>query len=121
MVAVWVVALAAIVSCGIDIWLKVATAAAACIYAFHAARRFVQSPARRCAWHESGHWRVRDSLGDEHVATLLHSAARGPLIVVVLLAGPLRRIPLVLLPDNCDADVRRRLRVRLSQAPLAEN
>ena len=117
LVAVALLAAAAVLVSGIVPGLKAAAVVAIAAYAGWSLRRLRACRIERCAWHASGYWRVRDRQGEEHPATLLHAAVRGPLIVLVLLAGPLRRVTLVLLPDNCDADTRRRLRVRLAAAP----
>ena len=109
-------ALVAIALSGIGIVWKVALMAASCAYAGYSARPLLRPAARRCAWYESGHWRLRDQRGEEHQATLLSATMRGPLIALVLQAGALRRVSLVLLPDNCDAETRRQLRVRLARA-----
>jgi toxin CptA len=58
--------------------------------------------------------------GQDHAASLRQASVRGGLIVLRF-ASPLRRTTtLVLLPDNCDADTRRRLRVRLARADSLE-
>jgi toxin CptA len=71
---------------------------------------------RRCAWYESGHWRVRDASGEELEASLRQASVRGGCIVLRLHSTLARSSTLVLLPDNCDADTRRRLRVRLARS-----
>jgi len=65
-------------------------------------------------WHAAGHWRLRGA-GGEKVAELLSARAIGPLLVLVFRVGPRRNVALPLLPDNCSADTRRRLRVRLAR------
>ena len=97
---------------------KLILAAAVCAYAIHSARRHLHPAVRRCAWYENGHWRVRDPTGEDHAATLLRASVRGVLIVLVLRSALQRSTSLILLPDNCDADTRRRLRVRLSRGTL---
>jgi len=109
-----VLALIALAVAGLAAWLKFVGASAVCLQAGYSLRGLLRHPVRRCAWHDSGHWRVRDRDGVEHVAALVRATVRGPLIALVLSAGPLRRVALVLLPDNCDVDTGRRLRIRLS-------
>ena len=116
--SVSLLALIALAAAGLALWLKLVAAAALCAYAGRALTGLIRHPVRRCAWHDSGHWRVRDAAGEEHAAILLHATIRGPLIALVLLAGPLRKTALILLPDNCDAETRRRLRVRLARASV---
>jgi toxin CptA len=95
-----------------------ATIVAALLVAAVAARGFATlrdgQPAR-CAWLEGGDWRVRKGDGDERAAALVSAQVLGPVIVIVLRLQPERgSLALVLLPDNADADLRRRLRVRLA-------
>jgi toxin CptA len=107
-------AIVAIAICGLPAWAKWMLVVAVGAYAAVAVLRMSRLPVGRCSL-AGGHWRVRGRDGQDHAAVLLRAAVRGPLIVLVLLAGPLRRVTLVLLPDNCDADTRRRLRIELSR------
>jgi hypothetical protein len=70
---------------------------------------------RRAAWHPAGHWRIVDADGREHVAELQRATVRGEWIVLTLRRSDGKRVPLLLAPDVCDADTRRRLRVRLAR------
>ena len=111
---VLLLALAAVALSGLVYWQKAALIAAACAYAAYALRTSPGAAVRRCAWHESGQWRLRDREGEEHAAVLLQSTVRGPLIALVFQAGALRRVSLVLLPDNCDAEDRKSTRLNSS-------
>ncbi|HSE11758.1 MAG TPA: protein YgfX, partial [Rudaea sp.] len=112
--AIALVSLVAVASSGIAGWLRVVAAFAACAYAALALRRFLASPVRRVAWHTAGHWRLLDAAGEEHAVELRHAVVRGAWIVLSLRRNDGRRVALVLAPDNCPADVRRRLRIRLA-------
>jgi toxin CptA len=116
LIAVTGLALLAIALSGIPRWSKGVLAAAACAYAGRAYAGLRKAPVRRCAWYESGHWRVRDASGQEFEASLRQASVRGACIVLRLHSALGRSSSLVLLPDNCDADTRRRLRVRLARA-----
>ena len=119
LIGVAMVALLAIAVSAIPLWLQLLLTAAACLYAWHSCRSLLRPVIRRCAWYEGGHWRVRDMAGQDHAASLRQASIRGGLIVLRF-HSPLRRTTtLVLLPDNCDADTRRRLRVRLARASAA--
>jgi hypothetical protein len=113
--------LAAVALSGLVYWQKAALIVVACGYAAYSLRASPGGTVRRCAWHDNGHWRLRDREGEDHAAVLLHSAVRGPLIALVFQAGALRRVSLVLLPDNCAAETRRQLRVRLARADALES
>ena len=106
-------AMAAVVLSGLSFAGKVLIAIAACAVAARALLRLMRPAVSRAAWYPDGHWRVRAVDGNEHAAALRAASVRGPLIVVVLSAGALGKVNLVLLSDNCDAAVRRNLRVRL--------
>jgi len=115
LIAVAGLALLAVALSGIPLWSKGVLAAVACIYAGRAFAGLRKAPIRRCAWYESGHWRVRDASGRELEASLRQASVRGGCIVLRLHSALARSSTLVLLPDNCDADTRRRLRVRLAR------
>ncbi len=115
-VVVVLLALLAIAFCGLDIWARLGLATATAGYAAWSLRRFVRAPFDRVTWHSAGHWRLRDGAGQEHVAEFVRATVLGVLIVLILRIGPKRTIALPLLPDNCDTEIQRRLRVRLLRA-----
>ncbi|MFT3789655.1 MAG: hypothetical protein QM741_00965 [Rudaea sp.] len=114
--AIAVLALAAIALCGLPAWSKFALVVATAIYATHSLRTLSAPGFTRVTWHSAGHWRLRDAAGSERVGELVHGVVLGALIVLVLRIDTKRATALVLLPDNCDAETRRRLRVRLARA-----
>jgi toxin CptA len=114
-VVIALLALVAVALSGIDPWIGSAIGFAACGYAALALWRFLASAVRRVAWHEAGHWRILDAEGRERVAELQHAVVRGAWMAFALRLADGRRVGLVLAPDNCTADVRRRLRVRLAR------
>jgi toxin CptA len=115
LIAISSLALLAIALSGVSFWSKGVLALAACVYAGRAFARLRKPPIRRCAWYESGDWRVRDASGREFEASLRQASVRGDCIVLRLTSALARSSTLVLLPDNCNADTRRRLRVRLAR------
>lgn len=108
-------ALAAIIASGVPRVVKVLLVGGALVHAAIALARLYRPAIRRCAWYADGQWRVRDAQGNDHAANLIRASVRGTLIVLVLHSPVQRSSALVLLPDNCDADTHRRLRVRLSR------
>ena len=80
--------------------------------------RYLHPLVRRAVWQQAGHWRLADADGSEFTAELIRGTARGAWIVLNLRRSDGRHLALILGPDNCDADARRRLRVRL--ASIAE-
>jgi len=114
---VTLLAVLAMAASGIETWMKLLLGAVACSYATAAMRKLLHPVVRRCAWQESGHWRVRDAAsGDDHAASLLGASVLGDLIVLRLRSALQRSTTLILMPDNSDPDTRRRLRVRLARA-----
>lgn len=119
LIGVALFALVAIVLCGLEVWIKVLLLGVTLAYAARTLHAFRRAPFGHVTWHAAGHWRVRDADGNEHVAEFLGGTVLGRLIVLNLRTGPKRRVALPLLPDNCDAEMHRRLRVRLAVAPPA--
>lgn len=108
-------ALLAVVVSGMPTPAKAALCVAAASWAGIAAGRYWRPLVRRAAWQPGGHWRVSDADGREFTAELVRGVARGAWIVLNLRRSDGRNVALILGPDNCDADVRRQLRVRLSR------
>ena len=119
-VGVWSLALLAVALCGIPVWSKVAVAIVASAYAGWALRDFLRPPCRHLLWHAAGHWRAHDAGGEEHVAELCHASVVGGLIALSFHSTSFGKISIVLLPDNCDSETRRRLRVRLARRQTDE-
>jgi toxin CptA len=114
-VGVWLLGLLAVAVCGLPVWSKIAVAIAASVYAGWALRDFLRPPCSHLVWLAAGHWRAQDAGGQEHVAELRHASVVGGLIVLSFRGTAFGKISIVLLPDNCDAETRRRLRVRLAR------
>ena len=116
MAAASLLAFVAILASGIGVALKVAAiAGAAALFAFEL-RRLRRPLIVRCVWYGDGQWRVRDTSGNDHAASLQYSSVRGNLIVLRMRVPMRGGAALILLPDNCDAPTRRQLRVRLAHA-----
>jgi toxin CptA len=78
--------------------------------------RLSASPIEAAGWARDGGWSLRIRAGEDTPATLSSFRVVGESIVWLRLSLPERRYALVLLAqDNSDADIRRRLRMRLAQ------
>lgn len=66
-------------------------------------------PAFVCIAHGAGGWTLVDGQGDDHPASLLAHVHRGGLLVLEFGVESLPPTRFILAPDNCDADMRRRL------------
>jgi len=96
--------------------LAVALAVAVALYAATALWRLRRHDGWRVAWHDAGHWSLARNAVATQTAELRDASVRGDWIVLRLRLGDGRTLPLVLASDNSDADLRRRLRVRLAGA-----
>jgi toxin CptA len=117
--SVVVVAMLAIVAVwlsGMPWWLCVATTGGVVAHASLTMLRLRQPVLAALLWHGDGSWTLRLADGRETEATLRSARVLGPLIALRLAWLPGGSAALVLLPDNLDADTRRRLRMRLSAA-----
>ncbi|TLY49054.1 MAG: hypothetical protein E6K53_14745 [Gammaproteobacteria bacterium] len=79
MVAAAMLALAAIALCGLAVWIKLVLICATLAYAVWALRAFRRAAFDHVTWHATGHWRVRDIAGAEHIAEFVHASVRGRL------------------------------------------
>lgn len=113
-----ILSLAAIAACGLLLWIKVAVGIPMLAYAGAALHRFLHAPFDRATWHAAGHWRLRDTKLEERPGELVDAITFGPLLALEFRVGHKRATSLLLLPDNCDGETRRRLRVRLARGDL---
>lgn len=111
-------ALLAVALSGLPAWAKVGLCAVAAGIAGSALTRFLRPQIKCVAWQPGGHWRASNGNGNEYVVELHRAVARGAWIVLILRRSDGKRLVLILGPDNCDADTRRRLRVRLAGAEV---
>jgi len=97
-------------------WLDVALLLAVAAYAATALWQLRRHAGWRVGWHDAGHWSVAREGGATQTAELRDASVRGDWIVLRLRLSDGRTLPLVLAGDNSDAELRRRLRVRLARA-----
>jgi toxin CptA len=81
----------------------------ACIHAWHRLRL----PVYAVGWSKSG-WTLRGLDGGDDPAVLRSHRVMGSFILLRLSSQRYGKLTLWLMPDNSDADVRRRLRMRLA-------
>jgi hypothetical protein len=110
-----VLAVAATALSGAPSGFKLFSAIFAASCAGMAVGRYLRPFVRRAAWQQAGHWRVADADGREFTAELTRGVARGAWIVLNLRRSDGKDLVLILGPDNCTADARRQLRVRLAR------
>ena len=115
-VAMTATGLATLMFSAMPLWARLVAAVLVCGYAAFSLQGFRRNRVSRAAWYEAGHWRLVDNAGVEHLAELQTGIVRGNWIVLRLRRNDGPRVAIVLGPDNSDAELRRRLRVRLSRA-----
>ena len=104
--------LAAMVS-GAPLWARVALAVAsvaACVYAI----RRLHPPVYAVGWANHSGWTLRGLDGADDAATLVSFRILPQLVLLRLASKRYGKLTLWLMPDNTDADIRRRLRMRLA-------
>lgn len=115
--ALMVVALLAVVAimlCALALWLRLMLALFAIGYAAWAINKLRHPGLAAVGWRSDHTWGLRLIDGTETDARLRTSRVLGAMIVLRLSWSPRGRAALILLPDNMDADTRRRMRMRLS-------
>lgn len=119
LLAIAVIAALAVVSilfCGLSLWAKLGLVLLSTAYAAWSAWKLWHPGFVQIAWHSAGHWRLRDAQGREQTGELVRATVLGVLLVLAIRTGGKRTSALVLLPDNCDGETQRKLRVRLARA-----
>ena len=102
---------------GIPIGLKVALTAGAVLATGRAIARFARPDVVAAGWAHDGGWSLRMTTHEDVAATLVSFRILGQWAIWLHLKTPGRgAVPLLLAPDNSDADMRRRLRMRLALA-----
>jgi toxin CptA len=110
-------ALLAIATCGLPWWPRLLLAILALGLWFHAVRHRPDAGVTAAGWAGGeGDWSLRRADGEDVPATLLSFRALGAFVLLRLRGADRRVVTLLLAPDNSDADIRRRLRMRLAVA-----
>jgi len=104
----------AVVVTGIGLWLKVLLLAGIALALYRTLVRQARQPVRAAGWSADGSWSLRLHEGEDALATLLSFRVLGSLLLLRLRSAEGGAVVLLLAPDNSDADLRRRLRMRLA-------
>jgi toxin CptA len=97
-------------------WCALALTAALAVALPPTWRAWRRPPIRSAGWAADGGWTLRDAHWADTPATLLSSRALGDCLWLRLQPTSGAAVNLLLTPDNSDADLRRRLRMRLAAA-----
>lgn len=107
--AVLAVALSALAA-----WLKLLLVATASLATWHALRRLATNPIAAAGWSADDAWTLRLADHEDVPATLASFRVLGAFVLLRLQTAERGVQVLLLGPDNSDADIRRRLRMRLA-------
>ncbi|WP_430389418.1 protein YgfX [Dyella sp. 20L07] len=108
-------ALFALCLSALSLWLKFVLSMLLAVMFWRARRRFANTPVIAAGWGREGEWSLHLKDGSDTSASLNASRVMGDKAIWLQLCAPGRgRWALLLAPDNSDADIRRRLRMRLA-------
>ena len=114
LIAVAALAVLAVALCGLAGWLKLLLAVGVLGSAWQAIRRLARSPVAAAGWSADAGWTLQLRPHQDVPATLASFRALGSLVLLRLRTADRGVQVLLLAPDNSDADIRRRLRMRLA-------
>jgi toxin CptA len=114
LIAVATVAVLAVALSGLALWLKLPLGAAVVLATWQSVRRLAAVPVAAAGWSADNDWTLRLKDHEDVRATLASFRVFGVFILLRLQTVGRGVQVLLLAPDNSDADIRRRLRMRLA-------
>jgi toxin CptA len=114
LVMVAALAAVAVLACALPAWLRVAMVSAVVLATWHACRRLAVTPVTAAGWSAETGWTLHTVDGEDHPASLASFRVLGDFLLLRMQSVPCGSCMLLLAPDNSDADIRRRLRMRLA-------
>jgi toxin CptA len=119
-VVISALAVVALVLSGVPRWLQT-VAVIGVVVACRQALRRLSVPVDAVGWNHASGWTIRGADGTDDPATLRSFRVFGLAILLRLVSPRYGALTLWLMPDNTDADIRRRLRMRLaSTVPVTQ-
>jgi toxin CptA len=107
-------AAAAVLASALPAWLRVAMVSALALATWHARRRLAVTPVAAAGWSAESGWTLHTVDGEDRPASLASFRVLGHLVWLRMQSAQHGICVLLLAPDNSDADIRRRLRMRLA-------
>jgi toxin CptA len=107
-------AVLAVASCALAWWPKSLLMLAVALATRHSIQRITTTPIAAVGWSADSDWTLRLLDHEDIPATLASSRVLGALVLLRLQTVERGVQMLLLTPDNSDADIRRRLRMRLA-------
>jgi toxin CptA len=120
LLAVAALAALAVALSGLSIGLKLILIVAVALMTWQNLRRAARSPLAAAGWAAEGGWTLRTVDHEDIAATLASFRVLGGFILLRLRTVDRGVQVLLLAPDNSDADIRRRLRMRLATVQPGE-
>jgi toxin CptA len=114
LVVIAAVAVLAVALCALTPWLKLLLAVAVALATWRAVRRIAVTPVAAAGWRADNDWTLRLIDHEDVPATLASFRILGAFVLLRLRTAERGVQVLLLAPDNSDADIRRRLRMRLA-------
>jgi toxin CptA len=107
-------AVLAVALCALPPWLKLLLVGVVALAAWHARTRFAGSSVKAAGWSDDTGWTLHLASHEDVPAVLASFRVLGGSVLLRMLTAEHGAQVLLLLPDNSDADIRRRLRMRLA-------
>lgn len=114
LIVVAALAILAVALSALAAWLKLLLAMVASLAIWHALRRLATNPIAAAGWSADDAWTLRLTDHEDVPATLASFRVLGAFVLLRLQTAERGVQMLLLAPDNSDADIRRRLRMRLA-------
>jgi toxin CptA len=114
LVLVAVLAWLAVALSALPVWLKLLLAAAVAMATWRTLRRLAAAPVTAAGWSAGDAWTLHLADHQDMPATLASFRVLGVFVLLRLRTAERGVQVLLLAPDNSDADIRRRLRMRLA-------
>jgi toxin CptA len=114
LIAVAALTVLAIALCALHGWLKPLLIAGVLLVTWRSLRQLASSPVTAAGWSADDSWTLHLDAHDDVAAVLASFRVLGALVLLRLRTTERGVQVLLLAPDNSDADIRRRLRMRLA-------
>jgi toxin CptA len=113
-------AVLAVALCALALWLKLLLAVGVLLATWRSVHTIADSPVAGAGWSGDSGWTLRLAAHEDVPATLASFRVLGGFVLLRLQTAGWGMHMLLLAPDNSDADIRRRLRMRLATVQPGE-
>jgi toxin CptA len=113
-------AVVAVMSCSLPLWIRLTLEVVVLLAAWRTHRRLVLPVVVAAGWGSGPDWTLHMADNEDVAAALLSFRVLGPFVLLRLRVVDRGVHALLLTPDNSDADIRRRLRMRLAAVTPGE-